>query len=112
MTGVGETVNVEVLNRGRHRGEASMAKPKSLVYVRYEDHVLYHQGDPTAMKPQTRECVGWLVYEGNDYIIICWDRDAGAPSARWTSSPKKNRYKPKLIRQSTAISQPTSAIEH
>lgn len=80
MTGVGETVNVEVLNRGRHRGEASMAKPKSLVYVRYEDHVLYHRGDPTAMKPQTRECVGWLVYEGNDYIIICWDRDAGAPT--------------------------------
>ena len=25
---------------------------------------------------------------------------------------EKNRYKPKLIRQSTAISQPTSAIEH
>jgi len=34
------------------------------------------------MKPQIRECVGWLVYAGEDYIIICWDRDAGPPTLK------------------------------
>jgi hypothetical protein len=33
-----------------------------------------------AMKPQTRETVGWLVHEYADYIIICWDRDADPPT--------------------------------
>lgn len=34
------------------------------------------------MKPQTRECVGWLVYESPEYIIMCWDRDAGLPTLK------------------------------
>jgi len=59
-----------------------MAKERTLVYIRYRDHVLYHRGDPISLKPQTRECVGWLVYEGADYIILSWDRDAGPPSLR------------------------------
>ena len=50
----------------------------SIVKIRYRDHVLYHRGDPLAVKPQVREAVGWLVYECADYIILCWDRDAGA----------------------------------
>jgi len=78
LEGISETVENEMINSGRHKVDDSMAKPESLVYVRYQDHVLYHRGDPITMKPQTRECVGWLVYEGHDYVIICWDRDAGA----------------------------------
>lgn len=54
----------------------------SLVYVRYWDHVLYHRGDPALLKPQVRECVGWLVYEAPNYIILCWDRDAGPPTLK------------------------------
>jgi hypothetical protein len=53
---------------------------KSVVYVRYRDHVLYHRGDPLSLKPQIRECVGWLVYEGEGYIILAWDRDADPPT--------------------------------
>ncbi len=34
------------------------------------------------MKPQVREAVGWLVYECEQYIIVSWDRDAGAPALR------------------------------
>jgi len=59
-----------------------MAEPESMVYVRYRDHVLYHRGDPMLMKPQIRECVGWLVYDCAEYIIICWDRDAGPPTLK------------------------------
>lgn len=53
-----------------------------LVYVKYLDHVLYHRGNPVNVKPQTRECVGWLVYECEDYVIICWDRDAEPPTLK------------------------------
>jgi hypothetical protein len=59
-----------------------MAKEGALIYVRYRDHVLYHRSDPVLMKPQVRECVGWLVYEVPDYVILCWDRDAGAPTLK------------------------------
>jgi len=82
MNGITETIDAKALTRGRVSRRASRAEPKSLVYVLYQDHVLYHRGDPTVMKPQTRECVGWLVYEELDYVIICWDRDAGAPTLK------------------------------
>ena len=58
------------------------AKQPQLVYVRYRDHVLYHYGEPLFQKPQTRECVGWLVYDCADYVIICWDRDANPPTLK------------------------------
>jgi hypothetical protein len=32
------------------------------------------------MKPQTREAVGWLVYDCELYIILTWDRDAEPPT--------------------------------
>ena len=55
---------------------------ESMVYVRYQDHVLYNRGEPALMKPQVREAVGWLVYECADYIIIAWDRDVHAQTER------------------------------
>jgi len=57
-------------------------KPAPTVYVRYFDHVHYHQTDPILMKPQMREAMGWLVYETSDYIIVCWDRDADPPTLK------------------------------
>ena len=59
-----------------------VAKLGSIVFIRYQDHVLYHRGDPLSLKPQVRECVGWLVYDCADYIIICWDRDASPPTLK------------------------------
>jgi hypothetical protein len=32
------------------------------------------------MQPQTREAVGWIIYDAESYIIISWDRDAGPPT--------------------------------
>lgn len=53
-----------------------------LVYVRYRDHVLFHRGNPQIMKPQIRECLGWLVYECPEHIIVCWDRDLEPPTLK------------------------------
>jgi hypothetical protein len=41
---------------------------KQLIFVRYLDHVLYNRHSAMAMQPQTREAVGWLVYEAENYI--------------------------------------------
>lgn len=57
-------------------------RKESLVRIRYRDHVFYHRSDPVAISPQTRETIGWLVYEGPDYVIISWDRDAGPPTLK------------------------------
>lgn len=59
-----------------------VAKLGSIVFIRYRDHVLYHRGDPLILKPQIRECVGWLVYDCTEYIVLAWDRDAGPPTLR------------------------------
>ena len=52
----------------------------NLIFVRYRDHVLYNRSSALAMQPQTREAVGWLVYDCELYVILSWDRDAGPPT--------------------------------
>jgi hypothetical protein len=54
----------------------------SIVYVRYLDHVIFSRCEPLLMRPQTREAVGWLNYECEDYIILSWDRDAEPPTLK------------------------------
>jgi len=44
----------------------------SVIYIRYRDHVLFHMAEPITMSPQTRECLGWLVDQRPDYVIISW----------------------------------------
>jgi hypothetical protein len=56
--------------------------PQQVVFVRYVDHVLYNRTSAIAMKPQTRQAVGWLVYECELYVILSWDRDAEPPTLR------------------------------
>jgi hypothetical protein len=34
------------------------------------------------MQPQTREAVGWLVYDCDLYVILTWDRDAQPPTLK------------------------------
>jgi hypothetical protein len=57
------------------------------VHVAYRDHVHFHRASPLIMAPQLRECVGWLVYDCPDYIVVCWDRDAGPPTLK-SGDPK------------------------
>ena len=53
-----------------------------LVYVRYEDHVLFSRCSPLLLKPQIRETVGWLAFEAEYYVIVTWDRDAESPTLK------------------------------
>jgi hypothetical protein len=53
---------------------------EDLIYVRYLDHVLYNRSSAFMMAPQTREAVGWLVYDCERYIILSWDRDVDPPT--------------------------------
>lgn len=46
----------------------------SLVYVRYQDHVLFKDSDSTFYLPWTRETVGWLDYKGPNSVRIIWER--------------------------------------
>ncbi len=52
------------------------------IHAVYKDHVAFHRTDPTLMAPQTRECLGWLVYESSEYVVVCSDRDAGPPTLK------------------------------
>jgi hypothetical protein len=53
-----------------------------LVYVRYQDHVIFSRCDPLLMKPQIREAIGWLNYECDYYLTVSWDRDAEPPTLK------------------------------
>lgn len=55
---------------------------RGIVFVRYADHVMYSRASASAMHPQIREAVGWLVYECDRYVTISWDRDAQPPTLR------------------------------
>jgi hypothetical protein len=55
---------------------------ENLIYVRYLDHVLYNRSSALMMGPQTREAVGWLVYDCDLYIILSWDKDVGPPTLK------------------------------
>jgi chemotaxis signal transduction protein len=50
-----------------------------VVHLVYKDHVMFAQSDPVLLKPQTRETIGWLVYDCEDYVTISWDRNAEPP---------------------------------
>jgi len=52
----------------------------TLIYVRYLDHVFYNRSFAAAMKPQTREAIGWLIYDCELYLTLTWDRDADPPT--------------------------------
>jgi hypothetical protein len=51
-----------------------MAKPGSIVYVRYRDHVLFRNAEAGLYRPAVREAVGWLIKENEEAVWILWDR--------------------------------------
>jgi len=59
----------------------------SLVLVRYLDHVLFKDVDPSLYRPWTRETVGWLDYEDSDHVRIVWER-FGMPDPPNESKPR------------------------
>jgi hypothetical protein len=61
-------------------GNSPLNLSSQLIFVRYQDHVLYNRSIAAMMQPQIREAVGWLVYDCELYIILSWDRDAQPPT--------------------------------
>jgi hypothetical protein len=61
-------------------GTSPLNPLQQLIFVRYRDHVMYNRSSASMMKPQTREAVGWLVYDCDLYIILTWDKDADPPT--------------------------------
>jgi len=61
---------------------------RNVVYIRYLDHVMYSRVDPLIMSPQTRETMGWLVYECEQYVTIKHDQDASTPPTLKGGDPK------------------------
>ena len=64
-----------------------MVKPGRLVYCKYRDHVQFRMSDPEIMSPGLRECLGWLVAQQQDYVVVSWDRDTG-PAGLKAGDPK------------------------
>jgi hypothetical protein len=48
----------------------SRLTPGSLVYVRYQDHVLFRNVDPESAKPIVQEAWGQLQYEDPEYVRL------------------------------------------
>ncbi|MCL1970467.1 MAG: hypothetical protein FWF66_03285 [Candidatus Bathyarchaeota archaeon] len=55
---------------------------KDVIFVRYQDHVVFNRADPLMMYPQVREAVGWLVYECEHYVTLKYDMDADPPKLK------------------------------
>lgn len=49
-------------------------KPGDLVFIRYDDHVLFKDADASQYRPWTRETVGWLDYADEEFVRIVWER--------------------------------------
>jgi len=54
----------------------SSLAPGSLVYVRYRDHVLFKDVDPSLYRPWSRETIGWFDYEDQECLRLVWERFA------------------------------------
>jgi hypothetical protein len=66
---------------------SSHVREGDLVLVRYLDHVLFKDVDPSLYRPWTRETVGWLDYEDGDHVRIVWERFA-MPDPPQESKPR------------------------
>jgi len=69
---------------GQYQNNVTLAEPvfENVVYVRYLDHVVFSRVESLLMSPQTRETIGWLAYECEQYVTINYDRDAGPPTLK------------------------------
>ena len=50
-----------------------MNEDPNLIYVKYLDHVLFRNTNPSLFKPQVRKAIGWLVKEDDKAIFIIFD---------------------------------------
>lgn len=51
-----------------------MMNEKALLLVRYQDHVLFKNMDPSRLAPSIRIAVGWPLLENEEYLVLVSDR--------------------------------------
>ena len=49
-------------------------EPGTVVFIRYKDHVLFKDVDAQDYRPWTRETVGWLDHQDDEFVRIVWER--------------------------------------
>lgn len=62
------------LKNGKLGSPSPLAQPSKLVYIIYQDHVLFRHSDPNLYEPSVRECVGWIEKEDERAIWLVCER--------------------------------------
>ena len=70
------------LGRARGNGVDALLKPGDPVIVRYKDHLRFNHPHPEVLTPIVREALGWLVHNGDEYVIVSLDRNASPPTLK------------------------------
>jgi hypothetical protein len=47
---------------------------RELTYIRYWDHVLFRNADPSLFNPVMREAIGWIVKNEDEVIVLVFDK--------------------------------------
>jgi hypothetical protein len=83
MSQINQDTAASIIKKGIHNKQKTIQSVfENVVYIRYVDHVMFSRVEPLFMSPQTREAIGWLVYECEQYITIKYDQDAGPPTLK------------------------------
>ena len=60
--------------RSRKQPPPGPCRIGDVVYVCYSDHVLFKDADASEYHPWIRETIGWLDFQGEDFVRIVWER--------------------------------------
>ena len=52
----------------------ALRRDSSLIYIKYVDHVLFKNANPSLFRPTVREAIGWKIKENNEALWICFDK--------------------------------------
>jgi len=79
---------VSLLSAGGHSRDLKPLKAGDVVFIRYQDHVLFKDASASQYKPWTRETIGWLDYEDEEFVRIVWEQfhEPAPPLARVRST--------------------------
>ena len=60
-------------NQNKKKHFLEIGKKNKLTYVKYRDHILFRNYDPSKLKPCIRKTIGWISFEDKEAICICSD---------------------------------------
>jgi hypothetical protein len=72
----GSTIGGAMASREHNKSlsrKENFTNQKALIYVEYEDHVLFRNCDSSKIKPSIRKTVGWVTFENTEALCVCSD---------------------------------------